>query len=124
MNTIDLIKRIATDHELTKTQARAVVESVFAAIAEAAANRARFAIGRVCVVAERGTLSAAKAGALPTGLTLAGHGSDAVAVSAAALTSYGSAVPISGAKAGSSTLSTCTASALVKRYRPACDPAT
>ncbi len=38
MNTTDLIERIAAAHELTKTQAREVVEAVFVAITEAAAT--------------------------------------------------------------------------------------
>ncbi len=38
MNTTDLVERIATEHDLTKTQARGLVEAVFKSIIEAAAG--------------------------------------------------------------------------------------
>jgi DNA-binding protein HU-beta len=56
MNTTDLIERIAADHELTKTQARKMIEAVFGAIIEAATRGDEVALsgfGRF-KVAERG----------------------------------------------------------------------
>jgi DNA-binding protein HU-beta len=82
MHTTDLIERIAADHELSKAQARRVIEAVFGAIIETAAQGDEVALsgfGRF-KVAER----AARQGRNPaTGETIAISASRKLAFSAA-----------------------------------------